>query len=663
MRMRKILSLCCAAAMLGGLFGGFPSVTADAVAVKDGCEKMITVSAPNTPTGCAAPLAAFDISVAPFKSGGPFTATGYYNFHSEGVMQKDGYTSGSANVFGTPVSDTAGQWKSFTASFSTASSLAFKGIDLWYMAGSLSLCGLVIKNAAGQVVYSMDADEALMPIDTTALARRGIWYFYTYSSHPDFRITVTAPEAPLDLVRGSNYLLADNVLYGIPFGTDVATVISNLTRSDRITAWRNGSKLSGTAIVNPDTTFIYNKGKADSVTFSVSAMVGDVNGDGKLDIRDLRLIKETTFGDAVNANQFAADINGDMDITAADTDLSRNAITGQILYAAQSTGVDNLLNLTNPVGRLHKDNNMMLLEHSAANFTITGRLQGNVTATVWAERSSSIEDPVGLFVEVDGAVRFVSVPVVCHYTNITLAENLSAGKHTIRVYKASDAANNIICVSALRYSGLLSKTPTATRTIEFLGDSITAGADVFALGSSQRNQYGAITSYYSYAKMTADALGAAHYSVANSGWRLCYSINPQYTIRSVYPYQSMRSGYEGGEYGFALDPDVVVINLGTNDRYTADYSAYTKDVKELLALVRDKNPNATIIWAYGAMDTAHDSNQWIKTAVENFAATDGNTYYVPLPLNNSGANQHPNQAGQQACANTLVNTIKAIKGW
>ena len=86
-------------------------------------------------------------------------------------------------------------------------------------------------------------------------------------------------------------------------------------------------------------------------------------------------------------------------------------------------------------------------------------------------------------------------------------------------------------------------------------------------------------------------------------------------------------------------------------------------MKELLELVREKNPSATIIWAYGAMDTSHISNEWIKSAVNHFAATDGNTFFVPLPLNNAGANQHPNQAGQQACANNLINSIQAIKGW
>lgn len=658
MKIRRLLSVCCAAAMLSGAL----ACAVPAHAATSDYQKSITISAPNTPNGCAAPLAAFDTSVAPFSFGGPFSVTGYYKCRKDGVMYKNGMTSGSANVFGTSAIDTGGQWRQFNAYFNTTDQFGLKGIDLWYMAGELSICGIVIKNAAGQVVYDMETDEALTPMKTTALARKGIWYFYTYSTYPDFLITVTAPEAPFGLVDGSGYVLENNTLSGIPYGTDVGTVLSNLTRADRVTAWRGTTKLADTATVTPDTQFIYNKKAADSVTLKVKDMLGDGNGDGKLDIRDLRLIKEAGFG-RLSADTVTGDIDGDNTVNATDAAFVRNAMLGKAFYSAQSVGADALLQLANPVGRLHKDNNMLFMEHSAANFTLTGELQGNVTATVWAERTSSIEDPIGLFVEVDGAVRFVSVPVRSQHTGITLATNLSPGKHTIRVYKASDAANNIICFSAVRYCGRLSKTPVSNRRIEFLGDSITAGADVFPLDSTQRAQYGAITSYYSYAKYTADALGASHYSVANSGWRLGYSVNPQYTIRAVYPYQSMRSCYEGGEYAFDYDPDVVVINLGTNDRYTADYSAYMKDARELLELVRAKNPSATIIWAYGAMDTAHLSNDWIKSAVENFAATDGNAFYVPLPLNNAGANQHPNQAGQQANANTLVNTIKAIKGW
>ena len=658
MRIRKLLSVCFAAAMFGSLFSILPPAQA-----APSFEKILTVSAPNTPTGCAAPFISFDTSQAPFNQAGPFMVTGYYKCRKDGVMYKDGMNGGSANVFGISVEDTNGQWKEFKAYFGSADSLTFKGIDLWYMAGELSVAGVKVVNTAGQVVYDMESDPALTAMQSAALARKGIWYFFTYSSHPDFLFTVTAPEAPIGLVEGSSYALTDNVLSGVSYGTDVLTVRSNFTRSDRVAAYRGGKKLTDSATVTPDTTFIYNKGKADSVTFTLAPMTGDHNGDGKIDIRDLRIAKETGFGDLESQHSGALDINGDGNLDKTDFSRIRGAIAGQPLYANQSVSTDALLHFANPVGRLHKDNNMLLMEHSASNFTLTGRLRGDVTATVWAERTANNNDPIGLFIEVDGKMRFVSVPGASRYATITLAEDLTPGKHTIRVYKSSDAAHDLIGFSAVHYNGQLSKTAESKRRIEFLGDSITAGADVFPDPSVQRKEYGALTSYYSYAKKTADLLGASHYSVANSGWRLCYSLYHQYTIRSVYPYQSMRSAYEGGEYDFDWAPQAVVINLGTNDRFTAGAFDYATDVQELLALVREKNPDAAIFWVYGAMDSFHESNTWIKDAVDRFAATDGNTYYVPLPQNSNGAYGHPDEAGQQQHATIIANAISSVLGW
>ena len=658
MHLCKILAAVCSAALLMPLFCGVPKANAGVE-----FEKYITISAPNTPTGCAAPLAAFDCSQAPFDKGGPFTVTGYYKCRLDGVMYKDGMTAGAANVFGVSVGDTAGQWKVFSSGFDTASSLTFKGIDLWYMAGELSLGGVVIKNAAGQVVYDMDSDPALTPVRSAALVRKGIWYLYTFSSYPDYLFTVTAPEVPLDTVQGSRYELQGNVLRGVPYGTDVLTVRSNLTRSDRITAWCDGKQLSDGDMVTPDTKLICDHGQAGSVTISLSDMVGDLNQDGKLDIRDLRLAKKLSFGENVTAALKAADIDGSAGVDAADVSAIRDAVMGGSFVTAQSVGAQALLELAAPVGRLCMYNDMLLMEHSACNFTLIGDLRGNVTADIWTERTSASADPIGLFVEVDGVVRYVSVTTRSEYATVTLAKELAPGKHTIRVYKASDAANDLVSISAVRYVGRLTQTPTAERRIEFLGDSITAGADVFALGSMQRERYGALTSYYSYARYTADALGASYYSVANSGWRLCYSLNPQYTIRSVYPYQTMGSAYAGGEYEFSWKPQVVVINLGTNDRYSAGEGGYKTDVRQLLQLGRQKNPDAAIFWAYGAMDQAHPSNGWIRSAVEEFAAADGNAYYISLPQSNAGANAHPDKAGQQAIAEAVTDVIRQVMGW
>ena len=59
------------------------------------------------------------------------------------------------------MSDTKGQWKSFTSSFSSASGFTPKGLVLWYMAGELSVADIVIKNASGTVVYNLATDSQL----------------------------------------------------------------------------------------------------------------------------------------------------------------------------------------------------------------------------------------------------------------------------------------------------------------------------------------------------------------------------------------------------------------------------------------------------------------------------------------------------------------------
>ncbi len=148
-------------------------------------------------------------------------------------------------------------------------------------------------------------------------------------------------------------------------------------------------------------------------------------------------------------------------------------------------------------------------------------------------------------------------------------------------------------------------------------------------------RYGLTASYFSYANCTADLLGADYYAVANGGWQLCYTVSPSYTIQRIYPYATMRDTTSAGRYDFSWKPQVVVINLGTND-WARTQAEIQENVRGLLALVRQKNPDAAIVWAYGAMDHDHPSVAWIKAAVETFARQDKNAYFVHLPENTSG---------------------------
>jgi lysophospholipase L1-like esterase len=271
-------------------------------------------------------------------------------------------------------------------------------------------------------------------------------------------------------------------------------------------------------------------------------------------------------------------------------------------------------------------------------------------------------------VEVDGAsnMTYIKLTAVNDYQTVKLATGLAAGKHTIRVYKATDARNDVLRISSVKFTGQLLKTPVASRRIEFLGDSITAAACIFDNAKPSQladyHTYGMTASWHGYAKKTADALGASHYSVAIGGWKLCYSTNPHISIRSIYPYVSMHSKTTMGPYDFDYNPDVVVINLGTND-WAESQATYQKDALELLQLVREKNPNATIVWAYGMMDEDHPSVNWIRDTVNQFNATDKNAYFIAMRENKNGLWAHPDKEAHIQAGNTLAAFIKDIKGW
>ena len=124
--------------------------------------------------------------------------------------------------------------------------------------------------------------------------------------------------------------------------------------------------------------------------------------------------------------------------------------------------------------------------------------------------------------------------------------------------------------------------------------------------------------YYSYASIAARALDAQHWVVARSGIGAYRNYGEAKTgsPRSCMPVQYEYTGYAYDlklrdeatflreKWDFSrYQPDVVCINLGTNDLSTNNYD--TKLLKQgyqkLLKLVRQHNPNAKIVFLTGSM--------------------------------------------------------------
>ena len=120
------------------------------------------------------------------------------------------------------------------------------------------------------------------------------------------------------------------------------------------------------------------------------------------------------------------------------------------------------------------------------------------------------------------------------------------------------------------------------------------------------------------------------------------------------------------EYDFRSEtqPELVIIALGTNDtpKYLTNGVAnenigiLKQGITNMLTLVREKNPNAKILWAYGMMDV-RISNVY-KETVETFNQTDGNTYYTMINRNDcTGAAGHPTPEGHTKNAQEYINFI------
>lgn len=163
----------------------------------------------------------------------------------------------------------------------------------------------------------------------------------------------------------------------------------------------------------------------------------------------------------------------------------------------------------NPVGRIQTVNGAAYLEHSASNITLTGDLAGDVYCNLYVEAASYPMDQPGLFVEVDGAMQYYPLNRTEEYVRVKVASGLKPGRHTIAISKSTDARNDSLFLYSVTYSGYLEKSQGAARRIEFLGDSITAGAGVY----HQQNEpalfarYGLTASYFSYANRTRRPFG------------------------------------------------------------------------------------------------------------------------------------------------------------
>ena len=297
-----------------------------------------------------------------------------------------------------------------------------------------------------------------------------------------------------------------------------------------------------------------------------------------------------------------------------------------------------------------------------AGITLTGALVGDITVDV--EYTKYAHGSCRINVMVDG--EYVDDVVAVYGDNtLKVVSDLPSGNHTVTSSKGAGTPSlGDLVFKSVTYSGQL-VTPTVNDLqFMFLGDSITDTAGILGDYNYEDPDKTADPAYVQlpsqnirlgYAAVTSKAFGADFTQVSFAGQPIP-AVTSLFLEEAEFPNHGSYAPYEYGS-GDNTDKDVVVINLGTN----VSAGDMTQDVKDCLTAVREKYPNAYIVWAYGMRDG--NSEGVLQPAVEAWVAETGDTKtsYCSLveAANTDGGAEHPLAQYHAQAADILTQHIVA----
>lgn len=254
---------------------------------------------------------------------------------------------------------------------------------------------------------------------------------------------------------------------------------------------------------------------------------------------------------------------------------------------------------------------------------------------------------------------------------------------------------------AVKSDGQFMPVPERGVKLEFIGDSITSGEG--AIGAKLEQDW--IPMWFSavsnYCGLTAAALDDAEYRIlSQSGWGVLTSWdnNPKASMPQYYEQVcGLLSGERNRELGAqepndfaAWQPDVIVVNLGTNDGgafhspewrdeaggathkqrlnpdgtyHEEDLRAFEKAVEQFLVTLRKNNKEAHIVWAYGMLGTP--MMPAIYRGVDAYLSKSADRKVSVFQMPNMteatmGARSHPGALAHREAATALAGYITGI---
>lgn len=319
-------------------------------------------------------------------------------------------------------------------------------------------------------------------------------------------------------------------------------------------------------------------------------------------------------------------------------------------------------------------------------------LGSKLTVTFYGD--SSVVNPEGYVnwrdiarvqVLVDGRIMLDTTIKKDKESFVVYGEDPSLGfeEHTVRIVKLSEPRMSSVALGEIQIEAERNPEPTPEKYmyVEFIGDSITCGYGVDTDDELCPFSTGTENARKAYAYLAAEALDVDYSLVSYSGHGFVsgWTPNPDCPQKAelIQPYYDIVA-YSYNSYGqlkpqdkswdFKRIPDVIVINIGTNDYSYTQHDAnkiaeYEACYIDFLKMVRKRNTSSHIICSLGVMgdDLFPAIEHMMNVYLEETGDTNisGFKFAVQNPeADGYSADYHPSAVTQQKAAAQMIEELK-----
>lgn len=278
------------------------------------------------------------------------------------------------------------------------------------------------------------------------------------------------------------------------------------------------------------------------------------------------------------------------------------------------------------------------------------------------------DDPVYIKITVDNTVYKFAVSTGKERLMI---EGLHDGVHYVLVERITEGLTPVLFKSVTLFGSKIVVRPSrvsATKRIEFLGDSLTCGYGVLAEPTvAEYNTYEE-DSTRTAAYMAGTAFKADIRTICLSGKGMvcnCNGDRSDHRACNFFKYDD----FDGTMHDFSTwQPSLLVINIGTNDAWgAATESEYIDEMRKFAHFVREVYPDTRVLWLCGMLGAQYYAEPLAALIKELGGEKEG--YYMlkfePIEKYDGerGGGGHPNLRAQTRFSKALIRHIHSIMNW